>query len=65
MSKERDTYKYQVKIGKKIVHRGVTKNLDRRAAQHKASRPNSHVVQIGRRTTQERASEWVRHGGKK
>lgn len=65
MSQERDTYKYQVKIGKKIVHRGITKDLERRAAQHKALRPKSHVAQIGRRTTWERALDWERRGGKR
>lgn len=64
-TKQRDTYKYHVKIGNKIAYRGVTKNLERRATQHKARWPNSHVVQIGKRTTIEKALEWERRGGKK
>jgi len=60
----RDTYKYHVKIGKKIVYRGITNDLERRGAEHKARWQKSHVVQIGRRTTREQASNWERRGGK-
>jgi len=65
MAEERDTYKYHVKIGKKIVYRGITKDLERRGAQHKARRPNSHIVQIGQRATRKRALDWERRGGKR
>ena len=51
MAKPRDTYKYQVKVGNKIVHRGVTNDLDRREAEQKARWPNAKIVQVGRRTT--------------
>lgn len=61
----RDTYKYHVQIDKKIVHRGITKDLEKRASQHKARWPNSRVVQVGRRTTREKALEWERRGGKR
>lgn len=63
--RERDTYKYQVKIGRKIIYRGITKDLDRRGTEHKTRWPKSRIVQVGRRTTHERASEWERRGGKK
>ena len=65
MKKVRDTYKYHVKVSGKIVYRGITKNLERRGAEHKARRPSSHIVQIGRRTTREKALEWEREGGKR
>ena len=64
MKERRDTYKYQVKVGKKIIYRGITKDLDRRAAEHKARRPDSHIVQVGRRTTRDGAREWQRRGGR-
>lgn len=63
-AKPRDTYKYVVKIGKRVVHQGVTSDLKRREAEHKAHSPKSHVVKIGRKTTRERALEWERRGGK-
>lgn len=64
MGKPRDTYKYHVKVGNKIVYRGTTNDLERRGAQHKARWPNSRIVQLGRRTTRERALGWERRGGK-
>lgn len=65
MSKPRDTYKYQVKKGGKIIYQGITEDLERRGAEHKARWPDSHVVQVGRRTTREKALDWERHGGKR
>ena len=65
MKRVRDTYKYHVKVGGKIVYRGITKNLERRGAEHKARRPSSHIAQVGRRTTREKALEWEREGGKR
>jgi len=65
VSKPKDTYKYHVKKGGKIIYRGITKDLERRVAEHKASWPYTHYVQIGRRTTREKALDWERHGGKR
>lgn len=65
MAEERDTYKYHVKVGKKIIHRGITNDLERRAVEHKSRRPDSHIVKIGNRTTREKALQWERRGGKK
>lgn len=64
MSKARDTYKYQVKVGRKVIYRGTTKDLERRGAEHKARWPSSRIVQVGRRTTRDKALEWERRGGK-
>lgn len=64
MGEPRDTYKYHVKVGKKIAYRGVTNNLERRAGEHRARWPDAKVVKVGRRTTRERALEWERRGGK-
>lgn len=65
MPKLRDTYKYHVKVGRKIVYRGITKDLDRRGSEHKSRRPNSRVVKVGRRTTYEHAVDWERRGGRR
>ena len=65
MTEERDTYKYHVKIGGKIIYRGITKDIERRSAEHKARRPSSHITQVGRRTTRNKALEWERRGGKR
>jgi len=34
MGKPRDTFKYLYKIGNKIVHGGITNDLDRREQEH-------------------------------
>lgn len=64
MGKTRDTYKYQQKIGNKIVHRGITNDLERREKENQQGWPSSNISQIGRRTTREAALEWEREGGK-
>jgi len=59
----RDTYKYQMKIGNKIVHRGITNDLDRREGEHQQTWPKGHITQVGRRTTEEAARQWEDEGG--
>lgn len=62
---ERDTYKYHLKIGNKIVHRGITNDLERREAEHQQEFPGAKIKQIGNRTTREGALKWEREGGKR
>ncbi len=64
MGKKRDTYKYQFKRGHKILHRGITDDLERREQEHQQKWPNGHMMQVGRRTTEEAAREWEERGGK-
>lgn len=56
--KPRNTYKYDFKISNKIVHSGITKDMERRELDHKQKWPKGHIVQVGRRTTEEAAEEW-------
>lgn len=60
----RDTYKYHLKDGKRIVHRGITNDLSRREQEHQAEYPGVRIRQVGRRTTREAALEWERNSGK-
>ena len=62
MPTDRDTYKYHFKKGKRIVHTGITNDLDRREAEHRNERGQSkgHITQMGNRTTREAALEWER-----
>lgn len=62
---ERDTYKYHLKDGQRVVHRGITSDTARREAEHQEEYPNSRIVQIGRRTTREAALDWERGGAKR
>ena len=63
MTKTRDTYKYHLKVGRKIVHGGITNDLERREREHKQKWPRGHIKQIGRRTTEEAARKWEEEKG--
>jgi len=54
----RNTYKYDFKIAQKIVHSGITNDLDRREIQHQERWPTGHIVQVGRATTRDAAENW-------
>lgn len=58
MGKSRDTYKYHFKVGNKIVHGGITNDLERREQEHQQQWPKGHIVQVGKRTTEEAARKW-------
>ena len=65
MAAERDTLKYHLKMGKQVVHRGITYDLERREAQHQEQFPGSRIQQVGRRATRDAALKWEREGGKR
>jgi len=66
MSNERKTAKYHLINNRKVVHRGITaRTLEDREYEHQEAYPGSHIKQIGRRTTREKALEWERNGGKR
>ena len=66
MPTNRDTYKYHFKKGNKIVHTGITNDIDRREAEHRSDPGCSkgHIKQVGLRTTRDAALEWEREQGK-
>jgi predicted GIY-YIG superfamily endonuclease len=39
----RDTYKYHFKVGNKIVHGGITTDLERREKEHHQENPEGHI----------------------
>ena len=65
MANPRETCKYQFKDVNKVLHRGITNNLDRRESEHKREWPEGHIKQVGRKTTREAALKWEREGGKR
>ena len=65
MAKKRDTYKYQVKVGQKVIHRGITHDLERREQEHQQKWPKADITQVGHRTTRDAALKWEREGGKR
>ncbi len=60
---KRDTYKYQFKVGNKIMHGGITNDLDRREDEHKQTWPKGHIVKVGIRTTEDAARKWEEDKG--
>ena len=59
----RDTYKYHFKVGNRIVHGGITKDLERREKELKQEYPDGHIKQVGRCTTEDAAREWENEHG--
>ena len=58
MANKRDTYKYHFKNGNKIVHSGITNNLERREQEHQNELPKGHIFKVGNITTEDAAREW-------
>ena len=60
----RDTFKYQFKIGNKIVHGGITDDLERREQEHQQEYgEKGHIKQVGYKTTEEAARKWEKDKG--
>lgn len=60
MPTNRTTYKYHFKKGNKIVHTGITSDIDRREQEHRQTPgwSKGHIFQVGVRTTREDALRW-------
>ena len=62
---KRDTYKYHLKRGSKIIRCGITNDLDRREKEHRRDYGKDvHIQQVGNRTTREGAREWEKKQGR-
>ncbi len=61
---KRSWYKYEFKRGNKILHGGITEDLERREDEHQAKYgQKGHVRQVGRRTTEDGARKWEKEKG--
>ena len=59
MATSRTIYQYHFKLGNKIVHTGITKDLDRRGGTSPSRRVGARPhQQVGSRTTREAALRW-------
>lgn len=65
MGMKRDTYKYHLMIGRKVVDRGICQDPEMREAHHQTEFPGSRIKVIGRRTTREAALRWERRGAQR
>ena len=55
----RDTFKYHLKRGNKIIRSGITNDLDRREDEHRREYGEDvHVTKVGRAATREGAKDW-------
>ncbi|MBA7486066.1 hypothetical protein ES707_21619 [subsurface metagenome] len=63
MGKPRDTYKYLVKRGNKVLDGGITKDLERREQERQREYSGSHLKKVGIRTTEEGARKWEKEQG--
>lgn len=61
----RNAYKYHFIKNGKVVHRGITEDIERREREHKNTYRGGHMKKIGRCTTKNAALEWERDGGKR
>lgn len=61
----RDTFRYHFKDGNKILHRGITNDLERREDEHQQKWPEGHITQVGPKVTRDSGLEWERKGGKR
>lgn len=64
-STNRNISKYHMKIGNKVVHRGITNDIERRENEHMQSWPDAHITKIGNQTTRDAGLKWEREGGKR
>jgi len=63
MGSKRNTYKYLVKRGNKVLDGGITKDLKRREQKRQREYPRSHLMKVGIRTTEEGARKWEKKKG--
>lgn len=65
MTVKRNTYKYYLKKGNRIVHVGITNDLERRETEHRQERAGIHIYKVGNRTTRPAALKWEEEKRKK
>lgn len=52
---KRDTYNYTYRVGRKVSHRGITNNPERREKEHQQNRPGGRMTVDGRAKTRQGA----------
>ena len=63
MPQRRAWHTYHFKIGNKIIHKGITKDLDRREGEHQALNPEGHIFEVGGAKTEKGARDWEKEQG--
>jgi len=66
MSTIRDTNRYHIKRGNRILHRGITNDLERRHDEHRLTYGDDvTITKIGPKVSRESGLQWEREGGKR
>ena len=64
MGQQRNWYAYEFKKGNKVLHEGITKNLEQREKEHQANLdPKGHIRQVGLPKTEDGARRWEKKQG--
>jgi hypothetical protein len=58
-----DTYRFIIRDGPKIVHGGITDDLERSKAEGRRRWPGGRFFQVGEKTTDDEAREWATKNG--
>ena len=59
----RATYKYKLRVKRRVVHGGITNDPVRREREHHRKWPTARLRGVGRRTTRTGARRWERKHG--
>ena len=54
------TYRYHFVVRSRVVHRGITTDLDRREREHQRRWPEGRIEAVGEPTSHAEAWEWER-----
>ena len=61
----RDTQRYHYVQDRKVVHRGITNDPERREQEHRQNYGDGWLKPIGPKVTRDSALKWERDGGKR
>lgn len=61
---KRNWYTYEFKKGNKILHKGITQDVERREEEHKANiNSNGHIKPVGHAKTEKGVRDWEKEQG--
>ena len=54
------TFRYRFLVGSRVVHQGITTDLERREREHQRRWPGGHIEPVGEPTSHAEAWDWER-----
>ena len=61
--KPRNYSRYKVRVGRTVVHGGITEDPERREQEHQQKWPKAKLTTIGPKVTEESARKWEKDKG--